>query len=456
MTKSNARILIVDDNEELLVGLKMFLSPHAAEVVTLKNPNQLLSLFRKNSFDLVLLDMNFTTGVNTGNEGIYWMKRILEIDPLATIVLITGYGDVELAVNAMKEGASDFIQKSWDEDKILSSVLNALKVRASKLEIKALKNKQQHLSNRLPENQPVCIAKSPAMQQVYSTISKVAKTDANILILGENGTGKEVVAREIHRQSLRSDELMVTVDLASLPETLFESELFGYKKGAFTDARENKPGHFEIAAGGTLFLDEIGNLPLPMQSKLLSVLQNREILPVGGTQKIPVDIRLISATNKPLYSMVQEKSFREDLLYRINTIQIELPPLRDRRDDIPLLVSFFLKKYCEKYSKNCSSISNSAIDKLSRHSWPGNIRELQHTIEKAVILSDSSMLNENDFLFNNRSETPSASANFNLVDNEKQLVSMAIEKAKGNLSQASKSLGINRSTLYEKIKRYGL
>ena len=456
MAKSNARILIVDDNEELLVGLRMFLSPHVSEVVTLKNPNQLLSLFRKSSFDLILLDMNFTTGVNTGNEGIYWMKRILEIDPLATIVLITGYGDVELAVTAMKEGASDFIQKSWDEDKILSSVLNALKVRASKLEIKSLKNKQQHLSNRLPENQPVCIAKSQAMQLVYSTISKVAKTEANVLILGENGTGKEVVAREIHRQSLRSEELMVSVDLASLPESLFESELFGYKKGAFTDARENKPGHFEIASGGTLFLDEIGNLSMPMQSKLLSVLQNREILPVGGTQKNPVDIRLISATNKLLHDMVEEKAFREDLLYRINTIQIGLPPLRDRKEDIPLFVSFFLNKYGKKYSKNCTTISSSAIDKLTQHSWPGNIRELQHTIEKAVILSDTTVLNDNDFFLNHRSSTLTASNNFNLMDNEKQLVSLAIEKAKGNLSQASKSLGINRSTLYEKIKRYGL
>lgn len=456
MPKINARILIVDDNEELLVGLRIFLGPHATEVVTLKNPNQLISLLQKSSFDLILLDMNFTSGVNTGNEGLFWMKRILETDPLATIILITAYGDVELAVNAMKEGAVDFIQKSWDEEKILSSVLNALKFRESKLEIKLLKNKQQHLSSRLSENQPICIAKSSAMQRVFATISKVAKTDANILILGENGTGKEVVAREIHKQSLRAGELMVSVDLASLPESLIESELFGYKKGAFTDARENKPGHFEIASGGTLFLDEIGNIPLAMQSKLLSVLQNREILPVGGLQKVPVDIRLISATNKPLHAMVEEKSFREDLLYRINTIQIEIPPLRDRKEDIPSLVAFFLKKYCDKYCKACTSISSLAMEKLVQYSWPGNVRELQHLLEKAIILSESSILNETDFLFNNRSITLSASNNFNLVDNEKQLVSMAIEKSKGNLSQASKSLGINRSTLYEKIKRYGL
>lgn len=456
MAKINARILIVDDNDELLMGLQMFLAPHFTEVITLKNPNQLISTYQKSNFDVLLLDMNFTAGVNNGNEGMYWMKRILEIDPQAAIVLITGFGDVELAVNAMKDGATDFIQKSWDEDKILSSVGNAVKIRSSKLEIKSLKNKQQHLQQQLPVNQYVLTSKAKAMQQVYATIAKVAKTEANVLILGENGTGKEVIAREIHRQSLRSEEIMVTVDLAALPESLFESELFGYKKGAFTDARENKAGHFELVAGGTLFLDEIGNLSLPMQSKLLSVLQNREILPVGGTHKIPIDIRLISATNKPLQEMVVDKSFREDLLYRMNTILIELPPLRDRKEDIPFLVSFFLKKYGEKYQKDSMHVKDTAIEKLSQYPWPGNIRELQHVVEKAVILSDHAQLGEDDFFINSRPASLPSSNNFNLLDHERQLVALAIEKAKGNLSQASKSLGINRSTLYEKIKRYGL
>jgi two-component system, NtrC family, response regulator HydG len=454
--KLKARILIVDDNEELLVGLKMFLTPHVGEVVTLKNPNQLPNLLQKNSFDLVLLDMNFTAGINTGNEGLYWMKRIIEIDPAATVVLITGYGDVELAVNAMKEGASDFIQKSWDEEKILSSILSALKIRESKIEIKSLKNKQKHLSEKSSLNYNICIGKSPAMQKVFETVEKVAKTDANILILGENGTGKEVIAREIHKQSARSTEIFVSVDLASLSETLFESELFGHKKGAFTDAREDKPGRFEIASGGTLFLDEIGNLSFPLQAKLLSVLQNREITPLGSSIKVPVDIRLISATNSPIHSMIEDKTFREDLLYRINTIMIELPPLRERKEDIPSLVVFFLKNYCEKYHKSCTSVSPGAMKKLVEYPWPGNVRELKHIVEKAVILSDLPVLNEADFMFNSRNSKITISDNFNIQEHEKQLISAAIEKNKGNLSHAAKALGINRSTLYEKIKRYDL
>lgn len=454
--KLKARILIVDDNEELLMGLKMFLTPHIGEVTTLKNPNQLQSTLQSNSYDLILLDMNFTAGVNSGNEGLYWMKRILELDSSATIVLITGFGDVELAVKAMREGAADFIQKSWDEEKILSSILNALKIRESKLEINSLKNKQKHLSEKTSANFDLCLGKSPAMQKVFATIEKVAKTDANILILGENGTGKEVIAREIHRQSARSSEIFVTVDLASLPESLFESELFGYKKGAFTDAKEDKPGRFEIASGGTLFLDEIGNLSLPMQSKILSALQNREVTPLGSSRKVEFNVRLVSATNSPLYTMVDDKTFREDLLYRINTIQIELPPLRDRKEDIPTLVMFFLKRYCEKYRKTCTSVNAQAMDKLVQYGWPGNVRELKHIMEKAVILSESSVLEEDDFLFNARKSSARPSDNYNLQENERQLINMAIEKYQSNLSHAAKALGINRSTLYEKIKRYGL
>lgn len=455
MTKSNTRILIVDDNEELLMGLKMFLAPHMEEVVTLRNPNQLLSAIQKSPFDLILLDMNFTAGINTGNEGIYWLKRILEVDPGLSVILITGYGDVELAVKALKEGAMDFILKSWDEDKILSSILNALKLRESKQEIKLLQNKQQHLKSKFTADDVMLISKSKSMQQVLQTVQKVAKTDANILITGENGTGKEVIAREIHCKSARAEELFVSVDLGSLSESLFESELFGYRKGAFTDAKEDKPGHMEIASGGTLFLDEIGNLSFPLQSKLLSVLQNREIVPLGSTRKISVNFRLITATNNSLLKMVADSTFREDLLYRINTIQIELPPLRDRKEDIPLLAVYFLQKYCVKYLKSCSSISEKALTKFNRYDWPGNIRELKHCIEKAVILSDSSILDESDFLFNSR-KTVRVNNDLNLYENEKQVINLAIEKYKGNLSQASKALGINRSTLYEKIKRYEL
>jgi len=438
------------------MGLKMFLTPHVGDVTTLKNPNQIPSFLQNNNFDLVLLDMNFTAGVNSGNEGLYWMKRVLEFDPTATIVLITGFGDVELAVKAMREGAADFIQKSWDEEKILSSVLNALKIRESKIEINSLKNKQKHLSEKNSANYDLCTGKSSAMQKVFTTIEKVAKTDANILILGENGTGKEVIAREIHRQSARASEMFVSVDLASLPESLFESELFGYKKGAFTDAKEDKPGRFELASGGTIFLDEIGNLSLPMQSKILSAIQNREVTPLGSSRKVQFDVRLVSATNSPLYTMVDDKIFREDLLYRINTIQVELPPLRDRKEDIPALVVFFLKKYCDKYRKSCSSVNPKAMDKLVQYNWPGNVRELKHIMEKAVILSESVVLDEDDFLFNARKSNVKAFDSYNLQENEKQLISMAIEKHQNNLSHAAKALGINRSTLYEKIKRYGL
>jgi two-component system response regulator HydG len=456
MMKEKPRILIVDDNNELLSGMKLFLAPHVGEIITLRNPNLIPATLQQGSFDLVMLDMNFTAGVNNGNEGLYWMKRILEFDPAATIVLITGYGDIDLAVRAIREGAADFIQKSWDEERILSSVFTALKIRESRLEIKSLKNKTHHLEGKITREAEICRGKSPAMQQVFQTIEKVAKTDANILILGENGTGKEIAARQAHLLSTRCSEIFVTVDLASLPETLFESELFGHKKGAFTDAFENKTGHLEVADGGTLFLDEIGNLSMPMQSKILSVLQNREFAPLGSTKKIPINIRLISATNKNLFSMVEEGLFRQDLLYRINTIQIELPPLRERKEDIPELVSFFLKKYNQKYCKNIYGLTPLAMNKLLAHPWPGNVRELQHAIEKAVILSGEDELTPYDFIFNDKRHVTQDSQSLNLEENEKQLISRAIEKHRGNLSQAAKSLGINRSTLYEKIKRYGI
>jgi len=450
------RILIVDDNAEMLEGLKLFLSPHASEIITHCNPNLIPSTLQQCSFDLILLDMNFAACLNTGNEGIYWMKRILEYDPSATIVLITGYGDIDLAVKAMKEGAADFIQKSWDEERILSSLQTALKIRESRLEIKSLKNKTEHLEGKIADEQVICPSRSATMRKVFQTIEKVAGTETNVLILGENGTGKEVIARELHRLSTRSAEIFVTVDMASLPETLFESELFGYKKGAFTDAFDNKTGYFEIADGGTLFLDEIGNLSLPMQAKILSVLQSREFTPLGSIKKIPVDIRLISATNKNLNSQVEEGLFRQDLLYRINTIQVELPPLRERKEDIPDLAGLFLKQYNAKYSRNIRGLHPSALDKLISHSWPGNVRELQHAIEKAVILSSEDELRSSDFLFNSRKSDLSDSNCLNLEENEKILVTMAMEKHRGNISQAAKSLGINRSTLYEKIRRYGL
>ncbi len=445
----------MDDNEELLVALSLYLSPHFNEIKTLNSPNQIPEYLDRENFDLILLDMNFKAGNTTGNEGIYWMNRILERDPAAGVVFITAFGDIELAVKAMKEGATDFIEKSWDEQKILSTVLSAYKLSKSRREIQKLKDKQQHLSNQVFDESEVSMGNSIGMKMVSETIEKIAPTDANVLILGENGTGKEVVAREIHRKSLRAEEIFVGVDLGSLHENLFESELFGYERGAFTDARECRPGRFEIASGGTLYLDEIGNLPLALQSKLLSAVQNRKIIRLGTVKEIDVDIRLICATNKPLYELTEKGEFREDLLYRINTIQIELPPLRERTEDIPLLAGLFLERYARKYNKAISGISRTGMDKLLKHNWYGNIRELEHIIEKAVILTGMPKLESGDFQFYSRVGHEGRDHNYNLEENEKRLIAKSLHDFKGNISLASRELGINRSTLYKKIKKYG-
>lgn len=450
------KLLIIDDNEELLTALRLFLKPYYSSITSIKTPNRIAEFMSKDVYDVILLDMNFSAGVATGNEGLYWLKRILETDPQAIVVMITAYGDIELAVKAIKEGAADFIHKSWDEDKILSTLLAASQLRQSKLEIKKLKNKQEHLIESTTSGFSLCECKSPSMLRVMEMVDKVAGTDANILILGENGTGKEVLAREIHNRSLRNKEIMVSVDLGALSGSLFESEIFGYAKGAFTDAKQDKPGRIEIASGGTLFLDEIGNLPIELQPKLLSVLQNKETTRLGTVQKIKVDFRLISATNMPLTEMVKEKTFREDLLYRINTVQIEIPPLRKRTADIELLAVYFLNKFAEKYNKSAAILTPGAIEKLTRHSWPGNIRELQHEIEKALILADSLTITENDILAETRSQTVKEYSTFNLMDNEKELIKSALETFDGNMSLTAQKLGINRSTLYEKIKKYGL
>ena len=447
------KILIVDDNEEILIALRLFLGEYF-EVVTEKNPNLIPSLMQKNAFDLFILDMNFSTGRSTGNEGIYWMREILKFDKEAIIILITAYGDVELSVKAIKEGATDFIQKPWVDEKLLATVLSAYKLRNSRMEVQKLKAKQAHVSQNSGDQYSLFLGESKAMSEVWETIQKVAMTDANILILGENGTGKELIAREIHKISKRSTELFVKVDLASLSESLFESELFGHKKGSFTDAREDRAGRIEVASDGTLFLDEIGNISLNQQSKLLSVIQNKQITRIGDHQPIPVDIRLLSATNKPLNEMVKNSEFREDLLYRINTIQIEVPPLRKRQEDIPLLLEMFIKKYAAKYQLPPISFNKKHIQNLQKYSWPGNIREFEHLVEKAIILNDNSVFNL---------EEPSLSTNIsggneslNLEDNQKQLILKAINKAKGNYSSAAFELGVSRKTLYNKIKKYGL
>lgn len=456
MAKSGS-ILIVDDNEEFLLALKLMLSPHFSQVVTENNPEAILSQIQNNSYDLMLLDMNFRAGINTGNEGLYWLNKIKEVDNDATIVFITAYGDVQLAVKSVKEGAADFIQKSWDEKKILSTVLSAFQLSKSKSEIKKLKHKQQHLKDSIDDGFQLCKGPSKSMKAVYQTILKVAGTDANVLITGANGTGKEVIAREIHKQSQRADEIFVTVDISALNENLIESELFGHKKGAFTDAGSDRTGRFEVASGGTLFLDEIGNLSVPAQVKLLSVLQTRQITKVGDNKAIDIDVRLISATNMPVDKMIKEGSFREDLLYRINTIQIHLPPLRERIDDLPILANHFLSSFSEKYKKGTLVFKKSTLNKLAKHEWPGNIRELQHTIEKAVIMSSDNFVKAEDLMFQTVENSEETDAElFNLAINEKKLIEKALIKFEWNMSKTANELGINRSTLYDKIKKYEL
>ncbi len=368
------------------------LKQHVAQVDTEQDPNQLPDLLRRTSYDVILLDMNFARGSSSGREGFYWLEQIICLDPAATVVMITAFGDVETAVHAIKEGATDFILKPWQNERLVTTVMNALKMGTSRRETVKLRAQKQHLSDALDSPYQVFIGESPAMIQVFETIRKVAPTDANVLILGENGTGKELVARAIHRQSARKEEVLATVDLGAVSENLFESELFGHMKGAFTDAREDRAGRFEAANGGSLFLDEIGNLSLPLQSKLLSALQQRAVVRVGSNRPRPIDVRLICATNMPLYEMVARQKFRQDLLYRINTVEIQLPPLRERPEDLPLLANHFLDFYARKYKKGAMRFGAGALKKLSAYSWPGNVRELRHAMERAVILSESSVL----------------------------------------------------------------
>ena len=453
MQNQKGNILIVDDNKSILSTLEILLTPEFQTVTTLTNPNQILSELRKMDYNLVILDMNFSAGVNTGNEGIYWLGRIKEINPEISVVMITAYGDIDTAVKALKAGASDFILKPWDNEKLLATLKLAIQLNLSKKEVVQLKERETELKKELNRDQRFIIGSSPQLLKVLNLARKVAKTEANVLITGENGTGKDLIAQEIHRLSNRSNEVLVIVDVGALTETLFESELFGHVKGAFTDARENRQGKFEIAGKGTLFLDEIGNISFHLQSKLLSAIENRQISRIGSNQMIPIDIRLICATNKSLENMVHEGLFREDLLYRINTIQIELPPLRDRGNDIIILAEFFLKKYAFKYNKPGLKINQQAHDKLLKYSWPGNIRELQHTIEKAVILSETSILKPEDLHLRQSNYTGINNTFNTLEEMEKQMIQQALEKNNGNFTAAAEQLGITRQTLYNRIKK---
>ena len=448
------KILIVDDNKSALSALRLMLQSTFEEVVCLSNPNLILATLEKHDFDVALLDMNFSAGLNTGNEGLYWLREIKKACPHIEVIMITAYGDVELAVKALKLGSTDFVLKPWDNEKLLATLQAALKLRQSHQQLDTLKQRESFLKGEL-QKEHTLIGRSPVMQKVMRMVEKVAATDANVLITGENGTGKAVIAEQIHQLSARHKGLLMNVDMGAIPESLFESELFGYRKGAFTDAKTDKAGKFQLADKGTLFLDEIGNLTTPLQSKILVALESRTVFPLGTSKSVPVDIRLIAASNANLEKMVQEGSFRQDLLYRINTIQIELPPLRERGEDIELLASHFLKVFQKKYDKTNLKLGSQSLKKLNSYHWPGNVRELQHTLEKAVILAESDVLMPADFdlkAVNHSMHTDLPS----LSEMEKELIINAMDRYEGNLSMVAEKLGITRQTLYNKIKRYAL
>ena len=449
--------MIVDDHNNVLKALLHLLEQDFPSIHTATNPNLIPNLIQDFKIDVVLLDMNYSAGINIGNEGMYWLEQILNSDPDIAVVLITAYGDVELAVKAVKNGATDFVLKPWDNEKLIITLKSAFKLRKSRLEIKELRNKQVHLTRNIEKKYDPLICSSSGMSEVLATIRKVARTNTNVLILGENGTGKELVAHEIHKQSDKADEIFVSVDMGSLSESLFESEIFGHTKGAFTDAREDRVGRFEIANGGTLFLDEIGNLSLPLQAKLLAVLQNHQVFRLGSNTPIPIDIRLICATNKDLSNQIHLNLFREDLYYRINTIEIEIPPLRERGEDILELTDYFLKKYCIKYQKSLVKISTRSRDKLLNYNWPGNVRELQHIIEKVVILSDSEILKPEDLIFSTTKPKPTEIRKpVTLKEIEKQAIREAMENNHGSILKVAKELGLTRQTVYNKLLKYDL
>lgn len=445
-------LLIVDDNRSILSALRLLLEKYFARVLTLPTPNRLATTLREERIDVVLLDMNFTAGINTGNEGIYWLREIHARRPDVKVVLFTAYADIDLAVRAMRDGAVDFVVKPWDNDRLVASLRNAYNLARSQREVKQLKE----IKRELTAEQPMFWGASPAMARIREIVEKVAATDANILITGENGTGKEMLAREIHNRSLRRNELMIAVDMGAVPETLFESELFGHVKGAFTDARTDRPGKFEVAHRGTLFLDEIGNLPSRLQSKLLTAIQSGRIVRVGSNTPVETDIRLICATNRNLFGMVAQGEFREDLLYRINTIHIDLPPLRQRREDILPLAESFLRRYAAKYNKPIGGFDDAAVYEMNEYPWAGNIRELQHTVEKAVIMCDGGRIGPSTLLLRPM-QTVLPPPSFSTLDEmERGMIEQAMTRCGGNLTEVARQLGITRQTLYNKIKCYGL
>jgi DNA-binding NtrC family response regulator len=459
MRKIDCKILVVDDEDDILLASRLLLKQHFATVMTASDPYTIPALLQEHQFNVVLLDMNYSTGATSSKEGLHWLKQILQLSPSVKVILMTAYGDIELAVRALKEGATDFVLKPWQNEKLVAILKTACQQD---------KEKQKRSAETAEQNQTAYhyadfIGVSSAMQRVYQTIEKVAATDANVLILGENGTGKEVAARALHRKSRRASQVFEKVDLGAVSETLFESELFGHAKGSFTDAKEDRVGRIEAANGGTLFLDEIGNLSLSLQAKLLSVLQSRQVIRLGTNKPRPIDIRLICATNMPLYDMVQQGTFRQDLLYRINTVEIYLPPLRERREDIRLLAQHFLRVYSQKYERNGLGIAPATIRRLTEYHWPGNIRELDHAVERAVILCDQDELQAEDFYFAPADTQSKRAGNNAVLENdytlealEKMMVQKALVKHAGNITHAAKELGITRTALYRRIEKHGL
>ena len=449
--------LIVDDNQAIISALSQLLEYEVEKVIGIKSPGLIPGIIETQEVDVIIMDMNFSRGATDGKEGIAWLKRILKDDPDAVVLMITAYGEMDLAVEAMKCGASDFIAKPWDNDKLLATVRSGIMLKETRKKVRQLISKQDHLSHYIEARHEKLFGKSPEMCQVQETIQKVAASDSNVLVLGENGTGKELIAREIHQASNRSNEVFVHVDLGAISESLFESELFGHTRGAFTDAKSDKPGRIEIASGGTLFLDEIGNLQPAMQTKLLNVLQNREIYRIGSNKPQAADFRLISATNQDLRTMISEKRFREDLYYRINTIEITAPPLRERGQDIIELANYFLEKYREKHKRPGLKFSNGTLDAIGSNPWPGNVRQLQHSVERAVLLADGKKIEAGDMVpgapnlhLPNKIKRPT------LAKLEEISIRESIQQNGGNLSKAARELGVARSTLYNKMKSYGI
>ena len=453
MNLKNASILAIDDDPDVLTAVRLLLKTEAADVVTEKNPENMRSILSKRAFDLILLDMNFNSSINTGNEGLFWLRKIKEFGSEAAVIMITAYGDIDLAVRSLKEGAADFVVKPWHNERLITTIKEALKRNDTK------KGGSGYSSTTDSVIGSELLGESEVMRDIFFKVEKIAPTDANILILGENGTGKDLIAKAIHQHSLRAEKPYIKVDVGALTETLFESELFGHKKGAFTDAREDRVGRFESGNGGTLFLDEIGNISLHQQAKLLSVLQNRQVTRLGSNQSVPIDIRLICATNVPLSELANEMKFRKDLIYRINTVEIMVPPLRKREDDIVLLARHFDRIYTNKYMKPSHDFDTKAIEKLKSYHFPGNVRELQYTIERAVIMAEGDILQAKDLIFSPiESGQPQADEpqELKLSTIEKNAILKVIEKHNGNISKAAKELGLTRTALYRRLSKYDI